>query len=77
MHSLLYKLKQLFNIKESLRNQQGKNTHSKSKKKNKKKTKKQTNQPAGNFYHESQCKSIPDNIVINSRHIHLDPCYKD
>ena len=34
------------------------------------------NQSWWNLHHESQHKSIPDNIAINSHHIHLDPCYK-
>ena len=29
-----------------------------------------------NLHKDSQCKSIPDNIIVNSYHIHLDPCYK-
>ena len=30
----------------------------------------------GNLHQESQCKSIPDNIIVNPNHIHLDPYYK-
>ena len=30
----------------------------------------------GNLHHESQCESIPDDIIVDSHHIHLDPCYK-